>query len=50
MKTTTTKNRKYPELDRRVSATYGDASDATLLRKLADPYVKAIRYATDRLS
>ena len=43
------KNRKYPELDRRVSATYGEASDATLLRKLADPYVKAIRYATDRL-
>jgi predicted helicase len=43
------KNRKYPELDRRVSATYGEASDATLLRKLSDPYVKAIRYATDRL-
>jgi predicted helicase len=43
------KNRKYPELERRVSATYGEASDATLLRKLADPYVKAIRYATDRL-
>ena len=44
------KNRKYPELERRVSATYGEASDATLLRKLADPYVKAIRYATDRLA
>jgi predicted helicase len=43
------KNRKYPELERRVSATYGEASDATLLRKLADPYVKAIRYATDRI-
>jgi len=43
------KNRKYPELDRRVSATYGEASDATLLRKLADPYVKAIRFATDRI-
>ena len=43
------KNCKYPELDRRVSATYGEASDATLLRKLSDPYVKAIRYATDRL-
>jgi predicted helicase len=43
------KNRKYPELERRVSATYGEASDATLLRKLSDPYVKAIRYATDRL-
>ena len=43
------KNRKYPELERRVSATYGEASDATLLRKLSDPYVKAIRYATDRI-
>jgi predicted helicase len=43
------KNRKYPELDRRVSATYGDASDATLLRKLSDPYVKALRFATDRI-
>ena len=43
------KNRKYPELERRVSATYGAASDATLLRKLADPYVKAIRFATDRI-
>lgn len=44
------KNRKYPELDRRVSATYGEASTATLQRKLADPYVKAIRYATDKLA
>jgi predicted helicase len=43
------KNRKYPELDRRVSATYGEASKATLLRKLSDPYVKAIRYASDRI-
>ncbi len=43
------KNRKYPELDRRVSATYGADSAATLLRKLADPYVKAIRFATDRI-
>ena len=43
------KNRKYPELDRRVSATYGEDSKATLLRKLSDPYVKAIRYATDRI-
>ena len=43
------KNRKYPELDRRVSVTYGEASKATLLRKLSDPYVKAIRYASDRI-
>jgi predicted helicase len=43
------KNRKYAELERRVSATYGHASDATLLRKLSDLYVKAIRFATDRI-
>ncbi|MGI8966104.1 MAG: N-6 DNA methylase [Limisphaerales bacterium] len=43
------KNRKYPVIDRRVSVTYGEASKATLQRKLADPYVKAIRYASDRV-
>jgi predicted helicase len=43
------KNRKYPEVDRRVSVTYGESSKATLLRKLSDPYVKAIRFATDRI-
>ena len=43
------KNRKYPELDQRVSAFYGEDSKATLRRKLSDPYVKAIRYATDRI-
>jgi predicted helicase len=43
------KNRKYQEIDRRVRVTYGKASKATLLRKLSDPYVKAIRYATDRI-
>jgi predicted helicase len=43
------KNRKYPELDARVSNTYAHDSQATLLRKLSDPYVKAIRYATDRI-
>ncbi|MEO7300840.1 MAG: N-6 DNA methylase [Verrucomicrobiota bacterium] len=35
------KNRKYPVIDRRVSVTYGEASKATLQRKLADPYVKS---------
>ncbi len=43
------KNRKYPTLDRRVAETYGKASQATLLRKLSDPYVKAIRWASDRI-
>ncbi len=43
------KNRKYPTLDKRVSHTYAADSRATLLRKLSDPYVKAIRWASDRL-
>jgi predicted helicase len=43
------KNRKYPEIDRRVSQSYAKDSRATLLRKLNDPYVKAIRWATDRI-
>jgi predicted helicase len=41
------KNRKYRELDRRVRVTFGRDSKATLLRKLSDPYVKAIRYAAE---
>jgi predicted helicase len=43
------KNRKYPKIDARVRGTYAADSRATLVRKLSDPYVKAIRYATDRL-
>lgn len=43
------KNRKYQEIDRRVRVTYAADSKATLVRKLNDPYVKAIRYAADRL-
>jgi predicted helicase len=43
------KNRKYKTMDKRVSNTYGKASKATLVRKLNDPYVKAIRWASDRL-
>ncbi|PYX06077.1 MAG: DNA helicase [Acidobacteria bacterium] len=43
------KNRKYPVVDRRVSETFGRGSTATLLRKLQDPYIKAIRWATDRI-
>ncbi len=43
------KNRKYQEIDRRVRVTYAADSQATLLRKLSDPYVKAIRYAADRI-
>lgn len=43
------KNRKYEEIDKRVFQTYGKGSKATLLRKLNDPYVKAIRWASDRI-
>jgi len=43
------KNRQYPVVDRSVSDTYGKASRATLVRKLNDPYVKAIRWASDRI-
>jgi len=43
------RNRKYPIIDKRISETYGKASKAQLLRKLNDPYIKAIRWATDRI-
>ena len=43
------KNRKYPEMDARVKRTYAADGTATLQRKLWDPYVKAIRYASERI-
>lgn len=43
------KNRKHPEVDRRVAETYGRDSGAQLTSALQDPYVKAFRWATDRL-
>ena len=43
------KNRKYPTMDKRVADTYSKASRATLKQALADPYVKAIRWAADRI-
>jgi predicted helicase len=43
------KNRKYEEIDRRVRVTYSADSRAKLVRKLSDPYVKAIRFAADRI-
>ena len=43
------KNRKYKVMDKRVSETYAKDSNATLLNKLSDPYVKAIRWASDRI-
>ena len=43
------KNRKYPELDRRVNETYARASLATNKNALSDPYVKAIKWASGRI-
>ena len=43
------KNRKYPAMDKRIAETYVQDSKATLRNKLYDPYVKAIRWASDRI-
>jgi predicted helicase len=43
------KNRKYPVIDARVSETYAKASKATNKIALSDMYVKAIRWASDRI-
>ncbi len=43
------KNRKYEIMDERVAETYVKDSKATLRNKLYDPYVKAIRWASDRI-
>ena len=43
------KNRKYVTMDARVRETYSQDSKATLKNSLADPYVKAIRWASDRI-
>ncbi len=42
-------NRKYPHMDRRVSETYAAASNAQNKNALSDPYVKAFRWASDRV-
>ena len=43
------KNRKYPTMDARVVKTYSQDSKATNTNKLSDPYVKAVRWASDRI-
>ncbi len=46
------KNRHYSKkggVDERVAKTYTKDSSATLRNKLSDPYVKAFRWATDRI-
>ena len=43
------KNREYETMDKRVADTYVKDSKATNRNKLYDPYVKAIRWASDRI-
>ena len=44
-----TNNRKYPTIDKQVQKQYVEASAATKLSALYDPYVRAIRLASDRI-
>ena len=43
------KNVEYPHLDERISNTYAKASSATLQKNLYDSYIRAIRWASDRI-
>ena len=43
------KNRKYVALDQRIRETYARDSSASSTSKLDDPYIKAIRWAADRI-
>ena len=43
------KNRKYKTMDKRIAETYVKDSKATLRTALYDPYIKAIRWALDRI-
>jgi predicted helicase len=42
-------NLSYPTLDASIAATYGARSAAKLKRKLYDSYIRAVRWATDRI-
>lgn len=43
-------NLEYSALDDRIRSTYAEKSNAKLLKNLYDSYVRAIRWATDRIS
>lgn len=43
------KNREYPAIQKRVKDTYIKDSKARLLNKTRDPYVKAMRWASDKI-
>lgn len=42
-------NLKYETLDRKISETYAKYSSAGLVKSLYDPYIRAFRWATDRI-
>ncbi|MGL6193310.1 MAG: Eco57I restriction-modification methylase domain-containing protein, partial [Thermoguttaceae bacterium] len=42
-------NTRYPELDKRIEETYTAASTATLSRYTYDSYIRAFRWASDRI-
>ena len=44
-----TSNQPYPDLDKRIQDTYAAHSHAALKRNLYDSYVRAIRWASDRI-
>ncbi|WP_353254946.1 type ISP restriction/modification enzyme, partial [Burkholderia anthina] len=44
-----TDNIEYPDLDSRIRSTYADRSQAMLAKGLYDSYVRAIRWASDRI-
>ena len=43
------RNRKYAAMDERIAETYASDSKATLKNALYDPYIKAMRWASDRI-
>lgn len=43
------KNRKYPAIDKRVKLTYSKSSVATNKNALGNPYIKAMRWASDKI-
>ena len=44
------RNRKYVVMDKRIAETYATDSKATLKNALYDPYIKSIRWASDRIA
>lgn len=42
-------NIEYPQLDKRIESTYAAASNAVLKRNLYDSYIRAVRWASDRI-